>query len=119
MKWLFALTPTLFFFACITSPDKMNRTKPRAERTNEDAPVPTRLMALRQPGSFNEIALGHSVYMRKCGECHVHKFPDEIKSAAWHIHVPGMAWNVGIEPHEEQALLRYLEAASNEFEAGR
>jgi hypothetical protein len=118
---------TVFFalslFACIANREPASPpnagSKPKTERTNEDAPVPTRGMAFRHPGSLRELGLGHSVYMRKCGECHYHKLPDEVKSSAWHIHVPGMAWNAGIEPYEQEALLLYLQAASKDAEAGR
>lgn len=115
----------LSLFACVSTQDPTSpqhatsKPKPKSERTNADAPVPNRGMAFRNPGNLRDLSLGHSVYMRKCGECHYHKFPDEVKSDTWHIHVPGMAWNAGIEPYEEQALLLYLQAASKDAEAGR
>lgn len=121
MKWITISTFALAL--ALSSCHFLKKAEPLAEskstRTNEDAPVPTRLMSLRHPGSFGELGFGHAIYMRKCGECHPHKFPDEIKSTAWHIHVPGMAWNAGIEPQEEAALLLYLQAASKDYEAGR
>jgi hypothetical protein len=68
-------------------------------------------MALRSKTSLDTLQTGHGVYMRKCGECHVHLLPDEITSKDWHVILPGMAWNAGIEPAEEKALLKYLIAA--------
>lgn len=78
---------------------------------NEDAPVPDTMMAMRNKTSLDTLEAGHGVYMRKCGECHTHLLPDEITSDDWHVIVPGMAWNAGIEPAEEKALLKYLIAA--------
>jgi hypothetical protein len=78
---------------------------------NEDAPVPDAMMAIRSKTSLDTLDTGHGVYMRKCGECHTHLLPDEITSENWHVIVPGMAWNAGIEPAEEKALLKYLIAA--------
>lgn len=80
---------------------------------NEDAPVPDSMMAIRNKTSLATLERGHGVYMRKCGECHTHLLPDEITSEDWHVVVPGMAWNAGIEPAEEKALLKYLIAAKN------
>lgn len=78
---------------------------------NEDAPVPDAMMAMRSRTSLDTLQTGHGVYMRKCGECHTHLLPDEITSDDWHVVVPGMAWNAGLEPVEEKALLKYLIAA--------
>jgi len=81
------------------------------ERTSLDAPVPNPGMAVRAKTSMETLDTGHGVYMRKCGECHVHMLPDELNDTGWHVMVPGMAWNAGIEPSEEKALLTYLKAA--------
>jgi len=88
--------------------------KPKSERTSIDAPIPTRAMARRNKASYRDLGLGHAIYMRKCGECHLHKLPDEIDSDSWHGIVPGMAWNAGISAEEEKALLVYLQAAATE-----
>ena len=37
--------------------------------------------------------------------------PKEVSEGDWHIVVPGMAWNAGIEPADEEAVLQYLLAA--------
>jgi len=78
---------------------------------NENAPVPSSAMAIRSNTSLDTLQTGHGVYMRKCGECHTHLLPDEIASADWHVVVPGMAWNAGITPSEEDALMKYIIAA--------
>lgn len=80
---------------------------------NENAPVPDTAMAIRSNTSLDTLQTGHGVYMRKCGECHTHLLPDEISSKDWHIVVPGMAWNAGITPVEEKALLEYIIAAKS------
>ena len=83
----------------------------RTRGVSEDAPVPDTMMAMRSKTSLETLHTGHGVYMRKCGECHTHLLPDEITSDDWHVVVPGMAWNAGLEAVEEKALLKYLIAA--------
>ena len=86
---------------------------PGTRGVNEDAPVPGTMMAMRSKTPLATLDTGHGVYMRKCGECHTHMLPDEITSEHWHAVVPGMAWNAGLEPAEEKALLEYLIAAKS------
>ncbi len=78
---------------------------------SESAPVPNVSMAIRSNSSLDTLQTGHGVYMRKCGECHTHLLPDQISSEDWHVVVPGMAWNAGITPVEEEALMKYIIAA--------
>lgn len=87
---------------------------PSGERTSLDAPVPDKAMARKYDVNLDQVGLGHAIYMRKCGECHLHVLPDEIKSSNWHVIVPGMSWNAGISPEEETALLEYLRIAAKE-----
>lgn len=68
-------------------------------------------MAIRSKTPLEILQTGHGGYMRKCGECHTHLLPGEITSEDWHIIVPGMAWNAGIPPADETALLKHLIAA--------
>ncbi len=86
-------------------------TQKQIARTALDAPRPDLAMAHRAKVSLSTLETGWGVYMRKCGECHAHIMPDEVSSKDWHVVVPGMAWNAGIEPSEEKALLKYLIAA--------
>lgn len=80
---------------------------------SESAPVPNSSMAIRSNTSLDTLQTGHGVYMRKCGECHTHLLPDQISSEDWHVVVPGMAWNAGITPAEENALMKYIIAAKS------
>ena len=82
------------------------------------SPFPTKAMAKKSGFSYNDVVQGHSVYMRKCGECHTHQLPDDIPAKDWHLIVPGMAWNSGIEKSDEDALLKYLLAAKKDFVKG-
>lgn len=72
-------------------------------------------MAARYETSLEVLEIGHGTYMRKCGECHLHILPDEVSSEDWHVVLPGMAWNAGIEPAEEAALEVYLDSARREI----
>jgi hypothetical protein len=85
--------------------------KPTQHGVSEDAPIPDETMAKHSKVPLETLQTGHGVYMRKCGECHTHLLPDEVTAEDWHVVVPGMAWNAGIEPVEEKALMRYLIAA--------
>ena len=70
-------------------------------------------MAIRSKTSLDTLQTGHGIYMRKCGECHTHVLPKEVSSKDWHVVVPGMAWNAGILPSEEKALIKYIIAAKS------
>jgi hypothetical protein len=85
----------------------------RKRGVSESAPVPDVRMAIRSGKSLETLQTGHGVYMRKCGECHTHLLPDQVTSDGWHVIVPGMAWNAGIEPADEEALLNYMLAAKS------
>lgn len=102
--------PIILGLAMLGACSVLQREKPGI---NESAPVPDTLMALRSKTSLDTLQTGHGIYMRKCGECHTHLLPDEVTSENWHVVVPGMAWNAGIEPFEEKALLKYLIAAKS------
>lgn len=85
----------------------------RKRGVSEYSPLPDNPMAVRSGVSLDTLQTGHGIYMRKCGECHTHLLPGEITSEDWHVIVPGMSWNAGIEPAEEKALLKYIDAARN------
>ena len=101
---LLFILATVFLSACSV----LEKSEPGV---NDSAPVPSSAMAVRSNTSLDTLQTGHGVYMRKCGECHTHLLPDEITSADWHLVVPGMAWNAGITPSEEGALMKYIIAA--------
>ncbi len=111
MKLVSLLLASALLTSC--SPTK-EQPKDPDDRTSLDAPIPSKKMARKHKASWEDVSLGHAVYMRKCGECHEHFLPDEIKSDNWHVHVPEMAWKSGISPEEEKALLAYLKVAAKE-----
>jgi cytochrome c5 len=88
--------------------------QPSQRKVSKDAPIPNEAMAKSSKVSLETLQTGHGVYMRKCGECHTHLLPNEVSNADWHIVVPGMAWNAGITPADEKALLKYLIAAKSQ-----
>ncbi|MGJ8642573.1 MAG: c-type cytochrome [Luteolibacter sp.] len=97
--------------ACSVVEDRQGEGRQRG--VSESAPLPDANMATRSGNSLGTLETGHGVYMRKCGECHTHLLPDQVTSDSWHAIVPGMAWNAGIEPAEEEALLAYMLAAKS------
>ena len=107
MKWLLITGFASLVIACAS-------TRLPYQRTGSDAPIPTKAMARRHDTSIQALRLGHSVYLRKCGQCHVHYLPDEVRSPYWHVVVPGMAWNAGISQREQGALLEYITAVSRD-----
>jgi mono/diheme cytochrome c family protein len=74
--------------------------------------APTKAMAAATNSDLAEIGEGHAIYMRQCSQCHEAKLPSSIPSKAWHVIVPGMAWNAGISPAEEAKVHSYIMAAS-------
>lgn len=74
--------------------------------------APTRAMALATNSDLREIGEGHAIYMRQCSQCHEAKLPATIPSKAWHVIVPGMAWNAGLSKAEEDKVHSYIMAAS-------
>jgi len=112
MKIFVPTVLSLTLISCVFHKSRLP--KPTGDRTSLDAPIPDQAMAKKYNVSLNRVGLGHAIYMRKCGECHLHVLPDEIKSNNWHVIVPGMSWNAGISPDEESALLDYLRIAAKE-----
>lgn len=72
---------------------------------------PTQAMAEKARVPVATLQRGHSVYIRKCGECHELMMPADVSKADWHVVVPGMAWNAGISRADEDAVLQYILAA--------
>lgn len=73
---------------------------------------PTAAMAKATHSNLSEIGEGHAIYMRHCSQCHEPKLPSSIPSKAWHVIVPGIAWNAGLSPAEEKQVTAYIEAAA-------
>jgi hypothetical protein len=84
------------------------------ERTSLDAPIPDKKLAQKYQVSLSQIGLGHAIYLRKCGECHLHVLPDQVTEQQWHVIVPKMSWNAGLASEDEKALHQYLRVASQE-----
>ena len=84
------------------------------ERTSLDAPIPDKKLAQKYRVSLSQIGLGHAIYLRKCGECHLHILPDQVTEQKWHVIVPEMSWNAGLTLEDEKALYQYLRVASQE-----
>ena len=74
--------------------------------------APTQAMATSTKSDLAEIGEGHAIYMRQCSQCHEAKLPATIPSDAWHVIVPGMAWNAGLSKSEEAKVHSYIMAAS-------
>lgn len=75
---------------------------------------PSEELARRSGTSLKELHIGFGVWVRECGKCHDHVFPEEIPSSDWHAVTPKMAWNANITDTEQKALLKYLLAAKDE-----
>lgn len=82
--------------------------------TPKQAPLPTMAMATASGKPLETIQRGYSVYLLKCAECHEAMMPDDVTKEDWHVVVPGMAWNAGITPQEEAAVLDYILAAKSQ-----
>ncbi|MGJ8723269.1 MAG: c-type cytochrome [Roseibacillus sp.] len=76
--------------------------------------MPNTAMATKSGISLEKLQDGWGLYMRKCGECHRKKFPQDVSDEGWTKIVPHMSWNAGLSPAEEQDLLNYLKAANLE-----
>lgn len=88
-------------------------------QTRANNGVPTKAMADATNTSLSEIGEGHAIYMRHCSQCHEPKIPSSIPSDAWHVIVPGMAWNAGLSEEEEKSVHSYILAASQYNEQQR
>ena len=91
-----------------------SKSSSQEERTSLDAPIPDKKLAQKYQVSLSQIGLGHAIYLRKCGECHLHILPDQVTEQQWHVIVPEMSWNAGLTLEDEKALYQYLRVASQE-----
>jgi cytochrome c5 len=60
-----------------------------------------------------ELRKGHALYVSKCGRCHELIAPDQVKTADWHLVLPGMCWNAGLEEADEKQIMKYILAAKS------
>lgn len=75
-------------------------------------PVPDVEMARLSGRNLHQLEQGYLIYQKQCQQCHPEPLlPHEVSEGDWHIVVPGMAWNAGIDHEDEEAVLQYLLAA--------
>jgi cytochrome c5 len=82
-------------------------------------PQPTAADASRGRAHFpgltlNELQQGRSLYVSRCGSCHVLKRPAELSATQWQSEVDDMRSKNGVElsDAEAQAIVRYLAIAA-------
>lgn len=68
--------------------------------------------ALRSGATTDELHRGHTLYLVHCQRCHEAVLPADLSRADWHLVLPGMSWNAGIDPAEEKALSVFIAAAT-------
>ena len=71
-------------------------------------PVPDMAMAEATGVSGVTLQRGRAVYMTDCTRCHEAKMPDDVSKEDWHVVIPGMAWNAGINEADEAAVEAYI-----------
>lgn len=77
------------------------------------APSVTPAMAQKSGKSEGTLQIGRATYIAHCGRCHEHQLPDSVSDDDWHVVVPGMAWNAGLNKEQEVAVRAYLIAAKS------
>jgi hypothetical protein len=84
-------------------------------------PQPTAADATRGSAHFpgltlNELHRGRSLYVSRCGTCHVLKRPMELVPEQWQAEVDEMRAKNGVKlsDDEAQAIVRYLSIAATE-----
>jgi mono/diheme cytochrome c family protein len=102
MKFFAGLAFAVLLVACQTPPPPIGI----------DAPAPDTRMAWRSKTPLSVLGNGYAVYLRQCSQCHVAKLPTDMTKEQWHVIIPGMAWNAGIDAKEEHDVLAYMSAAS-------
>lgn len=82
-------------------------------------PEPTAADASRGSAHFPDLTLaelhqGRSLYMSRCGSCHVLKRPTELLPEQWQVEVNEMRSKNGVKLNdaEAQAIVRYLAIAA-------
>ena len=82
-------------------------------------PQPTAADAARGSARFpdltlNELSHGRTLYLSRCGSCHVLKRPAELPPEQWQVEVTDMRNKNGVKlsDAEAQAIVRYLSLAA-------
>jgi mono/diheme cytochrome c family protein len=85
------------------------------------SPIPQPTVADASRGSahfpdltLNELNHGRTLYMSRCGSCHVLKRPAELPAEQWQVEVTEMRSKNGVKlsDAEAQAIVRYLAVAA-------
>ncbi|GEM_PF-616388 len=109
MKYIYfgMLTYVTALVACFTTP----KDEPVEQRI---LIVPSDALAKKSGTSLKELHIGFGVWVRECGKCHEHVFPDDVSSETWHVATPRMAWNSNITDKEQAAVLKYILAVKSD-----
>lgn len=75
-------------------------------------PAAGEAMAVRSGVALAELGKGRALYLAQCGRCHEPIPPSEVKTADWHLVLPGMCWNAGISKADEKSVTQYVLAAA-------
>ncbi len=81
----------------------------------KEVTVPTAKMAKASGKPLDTLGNGYSLFQVNCAQCHELKMPKDVRVDEWHSIVPGMAWNAGLKKEDEQAILAYLVAATQQI----
>jgi hypothetical protein len=98
------------FTACSTAP----KDEDIEDFYERNLVLPSEELAKKSGTPLKELHIGFGVYVRECGTCHRHIFPDEITGKDWHAITPSMAWNANITDKEQNALTKYILAAKTD-----
>ena len=82
---------------------------------NVGIPVPSAKMAKASGKPLDTLGKGYSLFQAHCAQCHELKMPENMRVEEWHVIVPGMAWNAGLEKEDEDAIMEYLVAATQQI----
>jgi cytochrome c5 len=101
VKQIFAvILPSLLLLSCVSTEKK-------------SAPLPTTAMASASGTTLPTLQRGHALFISQCTRCHEAQLPATVQAKDWHTVLPGMAWNAGLKPQDERAILAYILAAKS------
>ncbi len=73
-------------------------------------------MAKASGQPLDTLGQGYSLFQVHCAQCHELKMPKDMRVKEWHMIVPGMAWNAGLKKEDENAVMVYLVAATQQIQ---
>jgi hypothetical protein len=83
-----------------------------ATKPIDHAPPITPAVLGQTQASETTLQRGRALYLAHCGRCHAYMLPENIRREDWHVVVPGMAWNAGLNASEERAVREYILAVT-------